>query len=475
MRPLGKPRLALAGPAKADVIFGGRPRHELEFLPAALEVVETPAPPLARVIALVLVTLLTIILAWAMLGKVDIVSTASGRLVPAGGGKVVQPLETGLVTAIRVKDGQFVRKGQVLIELEPTESRSEQERLAGELAATRLDVARLRTVALGEPFKPPAGADAAAAAIAGRQARAEIEDSLAKVQGLAAQAQQHRAELQTAAAEVDRLGAMAPLTRERSAAFETLAKHGYGARLQLLDAQEKEQDTTRSLEVQRRRMPEIQAAITAAEQQRAQAVADALKTDLAALAEAQTKAASLADELKKAQARLDDRTLTAPVDGTVQELAIHTVGGVVAPGQTLMRIAPAAGGLEIEAQLANKDIGFVRANMPAEVKVETFPFTRYGVVRARVLSVSSDAVEEIRAAAPRNGSSASGAVAEPDASPHYVVRLALEKDTLDVDGRMVRLRPGMAVSVELKSGQRRVISFVLSPLSKSTAEAGRER
>jgi hemolysin D len=463
----------VSGPSKADAIFGGRPNEELEFLPAALEIVETPPPPLPRVMALTVTGLLLATIGWASLSQVDVVSTAGGQIVPAGGGKVIQPLETGTVKAIHVQDGQRVRKGEVLIEIDPVESRSDRDRLKGELAAARLDVARLRAVALGQVFTAPSGSDPAAAAIARRQAEAEITENAAKLASLDHQILQHKSELASARAEEQKLQALLPLSAQRTQAFATLDKQGFGSPLRMLEAQEKETDTEHSLEVQRKKAPGLEAGISATERQRAQAAAEAAKTSLAALSEAEVKAGSLANELSKAQERLGDRTLTAPVDGAVQELSIHTIGGVVEPGQTLLRVAPSGASVEIEAKLENKDIGFVRPGMPAQIKVETFPFTRYGLVHAKVLTVSSDALTE-PPAAPKNPDVGAPA-AKTDQGTHYMVRLALLTDRIEVDGHHVRLTPGMAVTAEILTAKRRVISYVLSPLSKAMHEAGRER
>jgi len=421
---------------------------------------------------LALVALLVTVLAWACLGKVDIVATAPGRLVPVGGSKVVQPLETGTITAIRVHDGQVVRQGDVLVELEPTDTLADQTRSSDELIAAELEAARLRTVALGAPFKAPDGADPQAAAIAAQEARAEIDDRDAKLAGLSDQISQHRAELDGVRAEVSRLETLLPLAVQRSKVYQSLADQGYGNALQLIDAQEKQQDTAKTLEVQRRRIPELEAEIAGAERARAQASADASKTALASLADAQVKAQSLEEEHNKAVGRQKDRTLSAPVDGMVQELAIHTIGGVVEPGQTLMRIAPLANQVEVEARLSNQDVGFVRAGMPAEIKVETFPFTRYGLLKATVINISRDALTEPPQAQSSNGQSQ----AEPATNDlHYLMRLRLERSTMNVDGRLVTLTPGMMVTAEIKTGRRRVIDFVLSPLAKASEEAGRER
>jgi hemolysin D len=459
-------------PVKADPIFGGRPRHELHFLPAALEVIDTPAPPLPRVAALCMVGLLAAVLAWSVLGKLDVVSTAPGRIVPAGGSKVVQPLETGTVTAIRVRDGMVVHKGDVLVELEPTSTLADQARTQGELSAQQLEVARLRAVALGEGFRAPVASDPRATAIARREAMAEIEDRQAKIQGLDHEIEQHRAALDEARAEIERLTTLLPLAEQRVKIFDGLQQRGFGTKIDLIEAQEKAADTKAQLEVQRRRVPELEAQIAAAQSAEVQARADAAKTSLSSLVEAQVKAGSLGEDLTKASDRLKDRTLVAPVDGTVQELAIHTIGGVVEPGQTLMRIAPLTGPVEVEARLSNKDVGFVRPGMRAEIKVETFPFTRYGLIEATVLSVSRDAVTE--AAKPQDPAAPGGAAAEGD-DLHYLLRLRMARDTMNIDGKTAPLTPGMLVTAEVLTGRRRVIDFVLSPLSRATREAGRER
>jgi len=472
MSGTSKPRLRVVGQAeKADPIFGGRPKDELEFLPAALEVIETPTPPLPRVAALSVVGLLLVALSWAAFSKVDIIATAPGRLVPVGGGKVVQPLEAGTITSIDVHEGSVVHKGDVLVELEPTETLADQQQVTSELAAAQLDVARLETVALGKRFHAPAGADPTAAAIAEKEADAELADRNAKLSSLTQQTAEHQAELAGARAEATRLQTILPLDQQTLHVYEDLQKKGFGSRLQLIQAEEKQADTAQQLDVQRERIPQYEAAVAASERDRAEADADAAKTDLAALTDAQVKAASLEDQLSKATGRHRDKTLTAPVDGTVQELNVHTVGGVVEPGQTLMRVAPGNAGLEVEARLENKDVGFVSVGMPAEVKIEAFPFTRYGVVHAKVTSISRDAVAET--ARQPDGPSHQSAPSEDDL--HYLVHLRLDRNAIDVDGHWVALTPGMMITAEIKSGQRRVMDYVLSPLAKATSEAGHER
>lgn len=453
---------------KSDVIFGGRRSEELEFLPSAVEVIERPASPIARLTALSMMGLLIAALAWAGLSKVDIISTAQGKLVPIGGGKLVQPLETGRVSNIAVQDGQIVRKGDVLVRLEPTEPSADRTRLEAELAAAQLDEARTKAVAFGEQFQAPAGAKGAAAQVAEREAHFEGSAIAASLDELDAQVVRHRSELASAEAEIDRLQTLLPLARRRTEAFAELARRGYGAGLREVEAKEKEEDVAKSLEVQRRKIAGLRAQIVETQQLRVHTEAEARKSALSALADARVKATAVKQELEKASARLDAKTIVAPSDGAVQELAIHTVGGVVGAGQTLMKISPSGVKLLAETKLANREVAFVREGMPAQLKIESFPFTKYGVLKGHILSVSKDAVSNDEA----ERSPATKASAEKQS---YTVLLSVDEQFVKVDGRMIALMPGMMVSAEIKTGQRRVIEFLLSPIAKAVSESGHER
>jgi hemolysin D len=166
------------------------------------------------------------------------------------------------------------------------------------------------------------------------------------------------------------------------------------------------------------------------------------------------------------------------VDGTVQQLAVHTLGGVVTPAQSLMVVVPADNRLEIDAMISNRDIGFVHEGQPVEIKVETFNFTRYGLLRGRVLSVSQDAIAQ---GEPRENSKerSSGDTADSkDAGGQalaYAARVSVDSPRMQIDDRMVELAPGMAVTVEIKTGRRRVIEYLLSPLLRYRQASLRER
>lgn len=370
--------------------------RELEFLPAVVELQESPPSPAGRTIAFVIIALFAIAVIWATFGKMDIIAVAQGQIVVGDRSKVIQPLESAIVKAIHVRDGQRVKQGQPLIELDSTAG-ADRERFSNEYFAALTEVARLKALlADRNDFVPPEGANPAFV----QNQRNRLREQLAEMRALKNQADAYR---------------------------QMLAKQ-YVSQMQYLD-------------IEQRRAGKAQ-------------------EHAGALADAETRAKSLAQELEKAKTRAAQQSLTAPVDGVVQQLAVYTVGGVVTPAQQLMVIAPEEGAMEVEAYVENKDIGFVNAEQEAEIKVESFPFTRFGTIEGKVVSLSKDAVP----------------LEKPVKGFFYSARVAMAKSTIRVDnGKEVALTPGMNVSVEIKTGQRRVIEYFLSPLVQALSDSIRER
>jgi hemolysin D len=458
-------------------------RDELEFLPAALEIIETPASPAGRAIAGAIIAFLCIALGWAMIGHVDIIATAPGRVIPTGKTKVIQPFETGVVRKIHVSDGAAVAAGDVLVEMDPTANEADEIRLNRDLAQDRLDSARLAALLAGDPdrFAPPEGADETLIATARRQMEEQAAEQEAKLAALDRQIAQKRAEAAEVSASIEKIEATLPLVKGQRDIREATMKLEVGSRLLFLQAEQQYVDMQHERTVQQRRRDETTEAISALERQRAQAVAEYRKSLLADLAKAQGLANEHGQEARKAAQRRELQTLRAPVDGTVQQLSVHTVGAVVTPAQQLMVIVPKDAHLEIEATLANKDIGFVHPGQPVEVKVETFNFTRYGLIHGTVASVSRDVVApDINAGDARNGRGPDAEIPKDEQErqsrqPAYVAHIALAETTIDTEQGSTAIEPGMAVTAEIKTGQRRVIEYLLSPLLRYRHEAIRER
>jgi len=231
--------------------------------------------------------------------------------------------------------------------------------------------------------------------------------------------------------------------------------------------------------VQQRKANENSAARKALERQRQQARSEYATKILSDLADAEQKAAGLTEDAAKADQKLEQQLLRAPVEGTVQQLAVHSIGGVVTPAQQVMMIVPDDSRLEVEAMVPNRDIGFVSPDQDAQVKIDTFNFTRYGLVHGKVVTVSHDAIVRDKPqdrSNPTKNQTALTDTSEPQGQEFvYAAEIALDQTKLDVEGKLVELSPGMAVTVEIKTGSRRVIEYLLSPLLRYKQESLRER
>lgn len=449
-------------------------QQEREFLPAALEIMEAPASPIGRAIGGVIILLVLSALAWAVFGKVEIVATASGRVVPSGRSKVIQPLGGGIVRAIHVQNGDVVRAGDVLIDLDPTESTADRNRLAGELMQARLETARLQALLSDNrdpqnAFTAPPEADVGQIALHRQLIESALAEYNAKMSELDRQVAREQANRDAVLANIQKIETVLPLLREQLEMRRTLFERNVGSKLSYLEAEERVVEMERELSVQQSRAKEADSAAAAVSEARRKAEAEQRSGWLTALSEAQTKVSGLTQDLIKADQHRREQVLAAPVDGVVQQLAVHTVGGVVRPADTLLVLVPTDSLLEVEAVIASADIGFVHAGQEAKVKVDSFPFTRYGLINGRVLSVSSDSMQF------QNGAEASAGMEQRGQEPVFMARVALDRSSLMADNQVLKLRAGMAVTVEIDTGVRRIIEYLLSPLVRHAQESMRER
>ena len=300
----------------------------------------------------------------------------------------------------------------------------------------------------------------------------------AKLAALDRQKAQQEAELATIAATVGKFEHALPILQERVDIRKTLFDHNTGSKVNYLEILQALVDQQQDLIIQNSRLREADAALAAISETRAQAAAEYRRTLSSELVEAERKVAGLSQDLIKAEQRTRLQLLTAPVDGVVQQLAVHTtIGGVVTPAQSLLVVVPQDSHLEIEAMVSNRDIGFVHAGQAAEIKVDTFNFTRYGLLRGQVVSLSQDAITRDR---PQDKvaehQNAESSTSEPKGQElAYAARVSLDRTQMQVEDNPVNLSPGMAVTVEIKTGSRRIMSYLLSPLLRYKQETLRER
>lgn len=461
----------------------GRRAAELQFLPAALEIVETPPSPIGRAIAFSVMGIFVLGFAWASFGTVDIVAVASGKIIPSDRTKTIQPLEIGVVRAIHVQDGQSVKAGDTLVELDPTLNAAALDQSKRDLMSVRLTIARLKAALsrLDDPLSAfsPSGEFPPDMVQMHRQFLiSQTSEQKAKLATIDGQIAQKRAERATIQASIEKLKiALEPLG-QRVEVRKQLFDKQLGSKLAYLSDLQELVGHKQEIVVQESRFHEADAAIGALMELRTKTAAEFQRGLFDELDKAEQKAAALEQEVVKADTRTRMQTLKAPVDGVVQQLAVHTVGGVVTPAQPLMIVVPAESKLEIDAMVSNKDIGFVEPGQEAAIKVDTFNFTRYGLLQGTVISVSQDAITREK---PNDRTNEAARGAESTSSEPrgqeliYSARISVDRDQMQIDEKKVRLAPGMAVTAEIKTGTRRIISYLFSPLIRYKQESLRER
>lgn len=462
-----------------------------EFLPAALEIFETPPSPIRVAGIWFICVLFATALAWAYFGWLEIYAVAQGRIQPSGRSKVLQPLEAGKVVAVAVENGSRVAAGDLLVELDPREAAADHKEQERDLESARAEVARRRaaiSAARASASETPAVAypEGTGEEVRSRENSVLTSDFsllLASCANLRAQRVERvaaRDRLQASVASREKLLA---LYKERAAMLETLNQTKTASRAQLIEMLQ-QYETQATVQVgEKGQLGEVEASLTTLDRKLDETVSQFIADQMQKLEEAERRADHFKGELVKAAAKHERTRLTAPISGTVQQLAVTTVGQVVAPGQALLTIVPSDSPIEIEAMIQNQDIGFVEPGQPAVVKIESFPFTRYGTINGAVLKVSRDAVDEREAMTlsdpkstvkPQAGTTTT---AELPAGQNLVfpATISLSKWFINVDGKEIPLSPGMAVTVEIRTGQRRALDYILSPLREVTSSAGHER
>jgi len=409
--------------------------HEAEFQPADLEIQTKPVSPTGRWVARILMALVACLLLWSILARIDIVVTAEGKLIPSEYTKVIASIDVASVRAIHVEEGQVVKAGDLLVELDSRESDSDHDRALADWQNASLQAARARSLitALDRGSAPVLPVLADVPAYRWRETRAHLldqwRDLVAKRARLDSGIRHYQEEL--------------PLATRRAADFAELTRTGDVSQHEWLEAEQARIELAR----------ELDDSIT----QREALISGTRKDAQDELATAERTLADSAQEQRRASVHSELLKLVAPVDGTVQELTVHTVGGVVLAAQPLMQIVPLQHQVQMEAYLENKDVGFVEAGQTAAVKIDAFDYTRFGTLAASVVQVSRDAIHDEKR------------------GPLYSVRVALDRSSVQIDGRTAGLEPGMSGNVEIKTGSRRVIEYVLSPLIRHGRESLRER
>lgn len=437
-------------------------RIEREFLPAALEIMDTPPRPLGRIVLWMIIAFTLGALAWSVIGKVDVVAVSEGRLIPRGRLQSVEPLEAGVVRALLVREGERVSEGQALIELDRTFTDADADAARSELASARLQKARAEALLAwadgrleeDDPFSDLAPGVALAEA---RLVRARIAEHQARLQALAEREAGARASREQARARLGQINATLPIVRERLSAYSDLASEGYVPRLQVGELAERVSALHHQARAEGEAIAQAEAEIAMIAREAETARETFIAQAAAELSEAETVIATRTEILEKAEARAALQTLASPVAGIVNEIAVTTIGEVAQPGEPLVTLVPEDAELIVEAFILNRDAGFVHVGQDVRIKLEAYPFMRFGHLDGRVEHISADAmVDQHR-----------GLV--------YPARIAIVNNAVRIEGEPARLQPGMAATVEVKTGRRRIITYLTSPIARAVSEAARER
>lgn len=440
----------------------------LDFHPPLIRLQHSAPHPQGRRVLRAFLMLFAFLIVWALLGRLDIVAVADGKLVPASYLKIVQPSEAGIVKEILVREGAAVRAGQVLMRMDALITNADLDALMIELARKRLQLTRIDAELAGQPFQPEALAPMALVRETSAQYQANrnaLAAALAEEHSRLIKAQQ---ELAAARQQWRRLEAVLPHYREQDKAYEKLVKDGFAGALMGSEKRRERIEKEQELATQRHLIASAQASIDQSQNKLKQIEADYLRQLHAERTEVQAQIDKLAKEQEKQQHRRELLELRAPQDGVIKDLATHTAGTVVQPGTVLASLVPREKKLKAEVWVSNEDIGFVRPGQPVKLKLAAYTFQKYGMGHGTVEHVSADAQSEEEA---RD----KGLTGVGQRSLRYKALVILDGDALEMDGMKYPLSVGMQATAEILLGDRTVAEYLLSPVKKAWHEAGRER
>lgn len=466
---------------------------ERAFLPAALEIIETPASPVGRATALTIVAAAFIAIAWACLSKVDIIVTSQGRIEPLGDSKTVQPLQAGMIKSILVNDNDEVSAGEPLILLDPTDAQADATQASYSLLQARLDRSRLEGLraaiqngALPCLINPPAAASSDQLAATQSAMQAQYAGQVAKLASLDQQIAQQQEKNGEALASLSEDKASVGYAQQLANVRDQAMTLGVGDKLDWITANQQLSQQQHQAAVLNMQAVEAIAAAQSLVAQRAQAVADYQTSILQDLVKADQQIDQSQQELAKAQNALTQMILRAPITGTVQELAVHTVGGVVSPAQALLVVVPDNPKLNAEVRIENQDVGFIHVGQTVQLKISAFDFTRYGTIPGVITGLTRDtegampidtpSPGEVNPTPQANNSNSNALAPAQDArAGSYVAEIALQKTSLVTEQGLTPLLPGMQLTADIKTGRRSVMSYLFSPFAHQIEDAAHER
>lgn len=475
-------------PAAPLARAGDGGRGDAEFHPGRLDTVESPASPISGWVFLALFALLASALAWSYFGRLASYTATAGKIQAAGRTKVLEALEKGQVLKINVRNGDKVKTGAILVELDPTSALATRTIIDQKLTDLRAEALRRKTetgAARVETVDPkakiPWGKDVPKAVRTREDGVAHADLARLAAQLATLTSQKHAKEADRAKYEKSIVAqkALVATTQENMAMIKDLQERGYNSKAKYLDFKAQLDQQQVDLTSFEGSLENAKQSILLLDSQIAKTRESFVTTNVQAIAIDEQQIVDLTQQLVKADQILSNMTLRSPVDGTVHAMGVTTIGQVVKAGAQLMQIVPSGSPLEIETYVSNSDIGFIRVGDLATVKVNTFTYGTYGSIDGTVTSVSNDALptsgKDTVQSSSLDGEYTSTTTAQKTGTLQFPVIVRTAKSSMMIDGKEVPLVPGMSVSVEIETEKRRAIDYIVSPILELFSTAAHEK
>lgn len=444
---------------KIEKFLGRFNQEDREFLPPAVEILETPPSPAGRVLIYVIISLFVIALAWACLGEIDEVVVAEGKIIPTGYTKTLQSEDKGIVNKINVKNGDHVTAGQVLMTLDPTVTEADLNSLKKDLAYYELNLERVMAELANKPFVVTPGKAYEEKDKLQQLSlyNSRIAEKTARINYYDAQINQKQDAVIINKAALHKNEQLLLIARDKEAGVTELYKNNAIGHFTVLQYRSERIELEQNVAMGKAQLSAAITDVNAIQQAKAQYIAEWNMKLQEEMLDFRKEYNRLKESERKAELKNRLIEIKAPVDGSVHQLEIHTLGAIVTEAQALMQIVPDGTAMEVESFIANKDVGFVHPGMEVGVKIETYNFQKFGVLKGKVKEISPDAIED------------------KERGRVFRVMVSLDEDALHYDNKKLKAYPGMSVSAEIKTRKKKVIDFFLEPFQTYKSEALRER
>jgi len=413
-----------------------------EFHPLNVEIEDRPINPLGRAILWIVVSIMTFGVLWLIFAKIDVVVSARGQVIPTGEIKILQPIETGVISKINIKEGDYITKGQVLMQIDPSVTQTSLDVKERNLEVLNLQIIRLEALINNKPlFLNSNSNEAKEEEKLYLVQKNSFEEGLSRYEMKLAQT---KSQYQSSLSDKSRLSMLLLRDEERLKKLETvldiIARKDYED-LQKNILNEKEQENMASFKVDesKKRIIEI-------EQEKNSFISEFKDTKYQELLNLKKELRNLQSEINAIKFQNQKQSIISPTDGYVAKLMINTIGGVVSPAEKLISIVPKDSPLIVKVNVLNQDIGFIKKDMNSKIKIDTFSFQKYGFFEGKIINVGNFSIDDEKL------------------GPVYEVKIEPNGKTLNVEGKERYLEAGMSVTAEIKVGKRRVIEFFIYPI-----------